>query len=144
MIKKCKTLKMHAMLLFVGLALVACSNNSNMGTTNQSPSSISNFLLSGDGLIISLLMDEGENETDYFEGYVFLFDTNGTVSASNGSMTVDGTYSVFQDDGRTELAMNFPTVGEFDELDDDWYFISINQNTIRFDDDGDVLEFQQR
>lgn len=141
--KKIKHLKKRVFLFAFVLALMAC-NNSNMTTTNQNPNTVSDFILFGEGLVISLLTDDGENETDYFEGYVFLFNPNGTVSASNGSTTVDGTYSVFQDDGRTELAMNFPSVGNFDELDDDWYFISINQNTIRFDDDGDVLEFQQR
>jgi len=131
------------LLIIVGMAMMACNNN-NTGTTNASPDAISDFLLDGEGLIISLFKEDTEDETSYFEGYVFLFGVNGTVSASNGTMTVDGTYFVFRDDGRTELAMDFPSVDNFDELDDDWYFISINQNTIRFDDDGDVLEFQQR
>jgi hypothetical protein len=104
---------------------------------------VSEFLLSEDGLIISLLTDDQDDETYYFESYVFFFEPDGSVLASSATQTVNGTYRVFRDDGRTELRMNFPDIRNFDELDDDWYFRSIDQNTIRFDDNEDKLEFQR-
>jgi hypothetical protein len=106
--------------------------------------SVSDFLRVSDGLVIVLLTDDEDDETSYFDSYVFNFDSDGSVVATDSNNTVNGTYSVFRDDGRIELRMNFPNTQNFGELNDDWYFISINQNTIRFDDDGDILEFQQQ
>jgi len=40
--------------------------------------------------------------------------------------------------------MNFPTISNFDELNDDWYMLSIEQNSITFEDDGDLLVFEQQ
>jgi hypothetical protein len=99
--------------------------------------------MSDDGLIITLLTDDEDNETDEFSSYIFDFNTDGTVTAINAEETVAGTYSVYLDDGKVELEMNFITPPGFNELDDDWYFVSIDQNTIRFNDSGDILEFQQ-
>jgi hypothetical protein len=100
--------------------------------------------MDNNGLKITLLTDDEDNETYYFDSYLFNFNSDGRVVATDANGSVNGTYSVFRDDGRVELRMDFPDIQNFDELDDDWYFISINQNTIRFDDDGDLLEFQQQ
>ncbi len=93
---------------------------------------------------ITLLTDDEDDETYYFDSYLFSFNSDGTVSATDANGTVNGTYSVFRDDERVEFQMSFPSVQNFSELNDDWYFISIKQNTIRFDDDDDILEFQQQ
>lgn len=100
--------------------------------------------MTGNGLVITLLTDEQDNETNYFDSYIFTFYSDGSVVATNTNSTVNGTYSIFADDGKIELRMDFPDIQNFDELDDEWYFIAINQNTIRFNDDGDRLEFQQQ
>jgi hypothetical protein len=144
MICNCKTFNWFFCLLFLSAALVACEQDENVTPTSDTMDSVSEFLLNDNGLRITRLTDDEDDETYYFDAYLFVFRTDGTVRASNSSTTVDGTYSVFRDDGRIELQMDFPDIQNFDELDDDWYFISINQNTIRFDDDGDILEFQQQ
>jgi len=73
-----------------------------------------------------------------------VLNTDGTVSATDAGKTVNGSYAVFRDDGKTELSMSFPDDPSFRELNDDWYFISFHQNLIRFNDGGDLLEFQQQ
>jgi hypothetical protein len=78
------------------------------------------------------------------DSYLFVFNSDETVSATDANETIQGSYSVFRDDGRIELRMNFFNNPGFTELNDDWYFISINQKIIRFDDSGDMLEFQQQ
>jgi hypothetical protein len=135
----------YLFLLFLSVALFACDQDDDDGgpTSNNDQDTVSEFLLHDDGLIISLLTDDEDDETDYFDSYVFFFNENGSVMATDGNQTVEGSYNVFTDDGRVELEMDFPDIQNFDELNDDWYFISIDQNTIRFDDDGDTLEFQQ-
>lgn len=131
------------LLLFL-MALLACDKNDTVNPTNNDIESVSDFLRVGNGLVIVLLTDDEDDETYYFDSYVFNFGSDGSVVATDSNNTVNGTYSVFRDDGRIELRMNFPNTQNFGELNDDWYFISINQNTIRFDDDGDILEFQQQ
>jgi hypothetical protein len=126
-------------ILLCSMVLLACNQDDN-----ETTQSVSAFLMANDGLIITLLTDDEDDETHYFDSYVFNFNSNGSVVATDGSNTINGSYSVFRDDGRVELYMDFPNIQNFDELDDDWYFISIDQNTIRFNDDGDRLEFQQR
>jgi len=126
------------------IALTACDEDNNADPSNNDTGTVSGFLIGDNGLRITLLTDDEDNETYYFDSYLFVFSTDGKVTASDASNTVNGTYSVFRDDGRVELMMNFPNVQNFSELNDDWYFISINQNTIRFNDDGDILEFQKQ
>jgi len=142
----CNAFLCFAFMLACSLVFIGCSQNdgSDVSPSTNDAGAVTSFLMHDAGLIITLLTDDGDDETDCFESYVFNFSSNGNVAAVGDSDTVTGTYNVFRDDGRVELYMDFPNVGNFDELDDDWYFISIDQNTIRFNDDGDRLEFRQR
>ena len=101
------------------------------------------FLIHSEGLFIQEMIEDRENKTRYFQSYRFIFNADGSVSAVSPGNTVNGAYRVFKDDGRVELEMSFPNVGEFDELADDWYFISIDGNQIRFADGGDVLQLEK-
>jgi len=108
-------------------------------------------LTHSNGLKIDEFIEDGFNETSDFQSYVFLFDVDGTVvasSAGSGSgsgngTTINGTYSVFVDDGQTELAMTFPASSPLYELTDDWYFLSMNGDLVRFGDSGDILQFRK-
>lgn len=130
--------------LLLSVLMVACSEDENISPTSNDVDSVSEFLINDNGLRIKLLTDGTDNETYLFDSYLFVFNSDETVTATDANETVNGTYSVFRDDGRIELKMSFPNDPSFTELNDDWYFISINQNTIRFDDSGDILEFQQQ
>lgn len=131
-------------LLLLLVTHVACNQDDDVSPASNNTDSVTDFLTHGNGLRITLLTDDDDNETYYFDAYLFTFSTDGTVAATNANETVNGTYSVFRDDGKIELRMAFPNNPGFKELNDDWYFISINQSTIRFDDSGDILEFQQQ
>lgn len=139
-----KTLNLLPVILFFSLALVACDDDDNSVTSSNDAQPVLASLTAPSGLRIALLMDDGEDETSDFSSYVFVFQPNETVSATNATQTISGTYSLFTDDGRLELRMSFPNNPSFSELNDDWYFISIDQNRIRFDDSGDVLEFVEQ
>lgn len=121
--------------------LFACNKEEDLQPTNTNSSMLTSYLTGVGGLVISEFLEEGMNKTSMFDPYVFSFDTDGFVTASSINQTISGTYLVFTDDGRTELSMNFPGNSEFTELNDDWYFISQNETTIRFEDNGDILEF---
>jgi hypothetical protein len=105
---------------------------------------VNSFLIEPDGLIISEFIEDGRNKISIFRPYVFFFDTNGSVTATKDRESIQGSFYVFRDDGRVELRMDFPLDSELFELTDDWYFISQRGNLIRFDDSGDIIEFQQQ
>lgn len=74
--------------------------------------------------------------------FFFVFLQDGTVTATRTDEVIVGNYFVFSDDGITELRLGFPKNSPLSELDDDWYFISNDSSSIRFEDNEDVLEFQ--
>jgi len=43
---------------------------------------------------ITNFIDSGVDETNHFTGYNFTFGSNGTLTASNGSNTYSGTWSI--------------------------------------------------
>jgi len=112
--------------------------------SNSSTETVNSFLIEPDGLIISEFIEDGRNKISIFRPYVFFFDTNGSVTATKDRESIQGSFYVFRDDGRVELRMDFPLDSELFELTDDWYFISQRGNLIRFDDSGDIIEFQQQ
>ena len=74
---------------------------------------------------VTLFNNSGENKTSYFSGYNFIFNQNGSVSASNGTVTQNGTLSVFIDSGDTKFELSFPmTSGPFKEISDDWKVVT--------------------
>lgn len=88
------------------------------------------------------MIEEGEDKTAQFNPYLFVFAANGVVTASLNGQTNAGSYLLFQDDGQTELMMNFPNTPALFELNDDWYKVSSVNGNLRFNDNGDILEFQ--
>lgn len=134
-----KAIGSSALLLLLLVFSSACENSNSAASSMSEADTVSDFLLHSSGLRITLLTDDAEDETYYFDSYVFNFSGSGTVSAANTDRTVEGTYAVFRDDGRVELRMSFPNTANFSELNDDWYFISVDQGTIKFDDEGDRL-----
>ena len=130
------------------LALSACNKEETVPLSGTPQTSTSQHLDAAlrvtDGLRISELVEEGTNETSAFRSYLFRFSSDGSVTASDTEGTINGTYTVFRDDGRTELRMDFPTNSDFDELSDDWYFISQDEQSIHFEDGGDRLVFQKQ
>ncbi len=95
---------------------------------------------------ITLFMEDNEDETYYFNGFVFTFKSDNTVSAVNGSTTINGTWKLEKesdDDNpkHTELILNFPVQNNFDELNDDWHVIKLESKRIELEDvsgDGSV------
>jgi hypothetical protein len=75
---------------------------------------------------ISNFVDSGQDETNHFNGYNFTFGTGGTLTASNGSTTYTGTWSVTDsnsgDDNPDDLHFNiyFNLTNDFEDLNDDW------------------------
>jgi hypothetical protein len=92
---------------------------------------------------ITLFTEDGMDETEHFLPYTFGFDSTGSVSATSGNEVIQGTYLIFQDDGQTELAMQFPMNSALYELTDDWYFISQSDSSMHLADGVDVLKLER-
>ena len=88
---------------------------------------------------ISSFMDSGQNETGHFNGFSFSFENSGTLTATNGSDILLGTWSITNnndDSDGAELNIMFstPTLSEFEDLNDDWDITTYDNNTIRLED----------
>ncbi|MDX5337765.1 MAG: hypothetical protein LPK25_01985 [Cyclobacteriaceae bacterium] len=104
--------------------------------------------------VISKLMDSGKDETSYFAGFVFVFNSNGSLSAKNGSTEYLGTWSITDssgssngqgsDDSQDDLEFNifFSLTNKFEELNEDWDILSHSSTKIELTDvsggDGSV------
>jgi hypothetical protein len=68
---------------------------------------------------VSRFEENGKNETNHFDGYVFQFNTDGTVTAIKANSVVKGTWTTNSDDSKTKMNLYF-TAAPFTELNDDW------------------------
>lgn len=125
-------------------------NGANQTGTNQpinSESSLAQAQEIGNALVtglweVILLIDDGENETAEVANFHFSFNVDGSViaiSTVDSTQTFEGMYSVFFDDGQSELSMSFPNVGALDDLNDDWYFVEGTTSLLVFEDLSDNL-----
>jgi hypothetical protein len=114
---------------------------SNLSSTTPDATEVRNKLLVSSGLRIAQFTEDGKNKTSLVNPYLFTFQADGTVKAVSANQTFTGTYRIFNDDNKTELAMAFPIGSLLHELTDDWYFLTHDQSMIRFANQGDVLQF---
>jgi len=119
--------------LFVAL-IVSC--NKDKKTTKQ----IEKNIIEGNWRITNF-NDSGDNETSDFNNYIFTFSESGSVSATNGSNTISGTWSTnnsSSDDSNSNahFVLNFAVAAEhpFEDLNDDWDITSESKSKIELND----------
>jgi len=112
----------------------SCSNSTD-DSAGLTPTVIQNNVQSGDWKITSYI-DSGKDETSHFSGYFFSFSDNGTISATNSSVTYAGTWSLTDsnsnDDtpGVVDFTILFNLGNDFDSLSEDWQIISQSSSKI--------------
>lgn len=141
-----KNLFKPVMLFLMAMTFVACSDDdSNNDSNNNSNNSTEETaaIVSASNWVITNFIDSGQDETSDFNGYTFSFNANGTVVATNGTNTVNGTWSItdsnsssdddnYEDD---DFNLNFPPGDDlFEDLNDDWDFISVSNTKIELID----------
>ena len=104
---------------------------------------------------ITKFIDSGKDETNHFTAYNFTFHDTGILNADDGSNSFDGTWSITDsnsnDDSQDDLDfnINFNLSNDFEDLNDDWDFISQTPTKIElFDISGgnggtDYLTFEK-
>jgi hypothetical protein len=89
---------------------------------------------------ITYFSDSGADETSNFSGYNFEFKSDGTLTASNGSNSYDGIWSVTDgnsnDDSPDDLDFNiyFNLTNNFEDLNDDWDIKSHTETKLELKD----------
>lgn len=128
-------------LLSLTLLSTTCSSdddNSPIDNTAQIDD-ISNTAESGNW-IITYFYDTDSDETSDYNGYTFTFENSGTLTATNGTNTYTGLWSVTNsnsnDDSSNDIDFNifFASPPDFEELSDDWEIITYNASKIELTD----------
>lgn len=96
------------------------------GTTD-----LEDFLIDGTWFVFSYI-DSGDDETGDYAGYNINFDVSGTVTASNGSNTNNGTWQVIN--AGNKLLLDFGTDFPFDEFNEDWDVLSATNTRVELQD----------
>ena len=127
-----KTLKKQTILtLLVMLAMmIGCTNKNDDSVT---PDNTSGTINQGSWKV-TYFNDSGKDETNKFNGYTFTFADNGTITATNGSITETGTWSTGNDDSQVKLYITFTGMSPFDEISDDWHVIEQGSSVIKLED----------
>ncbi len=83
---------------------------------------------------ITYYWDTDHDETNNFIGYSFVFNTNGTVTATKAANTITGTWTTRNDDNKIKLVLSFSSPADFIEISDDWHTIERTDSKIKLQD----------
>jgi hypothetical protein len=104
---------------------------------------------------ITLFIDSGVDDTKNFAGYKFIFNSSKVLDTGNGTKEYQGTWSITDsnsaDDTQDDLEFNihFDLTNDFEDLNDDWDFVSNSATKIELTDisggngDIDYLTFEK-
>ena len=146
------TKKIWLVSMVVSLGLFSCSED-DPGSELVTIQEVEGSVKSGSWKITKFI-DSGKDETHHFNGYSFIFDNNGTITSTNGMNTYEGTWSISDsnsnDDSPNDMDFNiyFNLTNDFEDLNDDWDFISSSGTKIELIDvsggngDTDYLTFE--
>ncbi|MBN8567434.1 MAG: hypothetical protein J0M25_11955 [Flavobacteriales bacterium] len=131
-----------------------CSNDDDSNDDDDSSSSTiitqtQNTIVNG-AWRVTLFSEDGSNQTSQFSNYDFVFGTNGTITANNGSNTMNGSWTTGTDDSTPKFIINFSvTNGPFEEISEDWQILSTTSTKIELkhvsggDGSIDLLTFEK-
>ena len=122
----------------------SCDDTIKSGPYNLEIDEIVDLLMKQDEWNIEHFIEDRWNETSTFVGFTISFKEEGEVLVQRRKEVVEGYYQLFMDDGQIELALNFSEHSLLHELNDDWYYITADQNSIRFEDGGVILVFKKQ
>lgn len=114
-------------LLFVLIIIVvSCKKDNDTGPSDNLNSNI----VSG-AWRITYFNDGGNDETQHFAGFSFHFNSNNSVVADNGNISVSGTWITGTDNSSSKLVLSFGNNQPFDDLNEDWHVTMQNSSLIK-------------
>jgi len=128
---------------FMENAIDDCDDDS--GGSGNNETTLRQLLLNGTWNI-SYCYYEGENETSYYLGYNFTFNSNETVVATKNATPINGDWDVHEEDTYLRLDLNFDG-SNLHDIETNWRVIESNQNTVKLkkqnSDNTDYLTFSK-
>ncbi len=116
---------------------------------NSGSGNLSDIIIDGEWIVANY-NDSGNDETIHFNGYDLNFVSDGTVTATNGDVVLNGTWSVQSSEGVDKLVLDFGENVPFNEFNDDWDIIDVKEGRIELKDvsggDGStsILVFEKK
>lgn len=126
-------------LLFAVVIFASCSSDDDNINLEQ-PDAITIVLPEGNWKIEKFI-DDNVDKTAQFASFVFDFENNGTVTATNDILSENGLWSYDNDRNDPELDIRFNEDSILDEISDDWDIISVSPSRIELSDtdsDGEI------
>jgi len=119
-----------------GLFSLASCSNSNDDNADLQQTVVENNVKSGEWRITSFI-DSGKDETSDFSGFAFSFGSNGTLTATNGNVNYNGTWSVTNNDSNDDNPDNdldfnilFNLNNQSEDISEDWNIVSQSSTRI--------------
>lgn len=106
------------------------------GNVNTQIDELKTIMASG-SWIVTFYFDTDHEETNNFTTFSFVFNPQGSLSASNGIDTNNGTWSVTPDssgDGDIDFNISFASPPDFAEISDDWDVVSYTNDKLELTD----------
>lgn len=128
-----------SLIFVISIFIYSCSSNDDITNISSTQNEIQTNVESGTWRITEFI-DSGRDETNDFTGYTFNFNASGVLNANNGTNNYDGTWSIADsnsnDDSQDDLDFNifFNLTNDFEDLNDDWDFISQTSSKIELID----------
>jgi len=125
-----------ACLFLVNTASMCSSDDDSSSSNDVTP--IVNTVTSGTWRV-TLFDEDGNNHTNDFNGYDFTFGDANVLTATNGSTTVTGFWSVTNDDSSNDdnpgsdidFNIMFTSPADFAELSEDWHILERTSTKLR-------------
>jgi hypothetical protein len=121
--------------LFATLGISSCTSDDDSSNDSQTIAQLESSIKTGTWRI-SRFIEDGDNQTNHFNGYVFTFNENGTVIATNGTNTIAGTWvttngSSSSSGSNPKFILQFEAAnGPFEEISEDWRIESATSSIV--------------
>lgn len=130
-------------LVFAASFFTSCDDNSNSSSNNNNTPASGKWK-------ITYFFDK-KDETSNFSGYVFDFNSNGSLTATSGSQTWSGTWSTGIDDSKDKFLISFSVAvpSSLSDLQEDWVIIQMDDNLMHLEHtsggngDTDIVKFEK-
>ena len=140
-----------ALVFSMVLTFTSCSkddSSNDSSTPNETSADQTTQVAESGTWRITSFIDSGQDETNDFTGYSFSFNADGVLLATKGNETITGSWSVSDDssnsssddDGNSTDDDDFNIFfavsedSKFEDLNDDWDFISVSSSKIELID----------
>lgn len=135
-----KRISIFTALVCSAILTVSCSGDDN-NSSSANPTPVINTVTQGTWRV-TYYFDTDTEETNHFTGYNFTFGSGNALTATNGTDTFTGTWSVTADNSSdddnpsSDLDFNiaFSTPANFADLTDDWDIVSRTDTKIELID----------